>query len=108
MTYALIDTGRYLCVDPKRPGVIEWRSQAGEWEEVMPIKVSGGYALKFVAAYRVLCVTPNGDYETRPPAEIGAWETFVVAEQPPDWSVVLCSRVEKGVVVGCVQLEQKP
>lgn len=108
MTYALIDTGRYLCCDPSAPEKVEWRTEAGAWEEVMPIPINGGYAFKFIAAHRALTVTPNGDFETRPVSAIGAWETFQTAEQPPDWQTILCARVEAGKVVGCVQLERQP
>jgi len=102
---ALVSRGRYLCVDPSHPDVVEFRPQAGAWEEVAIEKAGTGFSAKFVAANVYFCLTPNGDYQTR--KAVGGWETLQIAEQPADWKTSLAFRVEDGKVIDVLQVETR-
>lgn len=97
--------GRVLCVDPNLPDAVQFRHAVGSWEEVELTKHGDGYAARFIAANRLLCIAPNGELQTRPADARGAWETFAVTEQPTDWKTVLLFRRENGFVAGGVVLE---
>lgn len=95
---------RVLCVEPAQPSVVQYRDEAGAWEAVEAVPVSEGYTLRFVAANRFLCLTPDGQLETRESA--GLWETFRIAEQPPDWKTVLCFRQDGPRPAGILVVER--
>lgn len=77
----LIANGRYLGVDPGDPSrVYADRAKGGAWEEVAITPHPDGWVdVRFLAANRQLCITPDGTLETRPAGAIGAWEQLIAS-----------------------------
>lgn len=89
---ALLYRGQFLGIEPGTTTVYADRPVAGEWELAEFLEHhSGFFSVRFVAANRLLTITPDGTFESRPAAAPGAWETFYAAYLPPDDQAALVS-----------------
>jgi hypothetical protein len=109
ITGALRLDGLYLGVDPAIPGVVYAnRPSAGGWETAVISEHDNKIDcdVYYGDADVRLCVTPDGDLETRPgSAAPGAWETFSIAEQLT--GVLLIHAVRDDVLVAVFEVELK-
>ncbi len=71
--------GKAIGVDPMDPfTVYANRDYVGSWETVIVTPHDGYVDVRFQAANRQLCITPDGKLETRPAGAIGEWERLAV------------------------------
>jgi hypothetical protein len=92
--------GKYIGVDPVKPGTVYTdRTEGGGWEVVELTRHEGGhFDAKFVAANVQLSVQPDGRLETRPAGTFGAYEQLRATSQPE--GLDLLYRDADGAVLG--------
>jgi hypothetical protein len=80
MKIGLRRSGTYLGIDPGDPAhaVYTNRTAFGSWEEAELTQHGAWYDVRFLAANRQLCITPEGRLESRPAGAIGEWEQLQV------------------------------
>ena len=110
ITGALRLDGLYLGVDPAIPHVVYAnRPTAGGWETAVITEHENRVDcdVYYGDADVRLCVTPDGDLETRPAdAAPGDWETFSIAEQLTGVLLLHAIRDDKLVAVFEVILKE--
>jgi len=84
MSLGLRRDGHYLGIDPGDPthAVYANRDALGPWEDVAVTSHGAWVDVRFLAANRQLCLTPEGNLESRPAGAIGAWEQLTLTTEP--------------------------
>jgi hypothetical protein len=90
--------GLYTGIDPgdKVHRVYADRRAPGAWEEVELTQDGHVFRARYVAADRVLAITPDG-LESRPAGTAGAWESLHATTQPDGTHFLY--RTEHGAIV---------